>query len=361
MGYKKQHTPAPKRRRTRSGAKRYSIWIAISIALVALLAYLGYRVYTVYHAPAGNAQEMVYLYVRPNSTLSDVLGQLQTRLRPRHPRLLNYLVDHERLAEKLRPGRYAITPQMTTSDVVNLLASGQETPVRLKMRYVRTEEELKKVFTSSLMLKVEELDQLLSNQVYLDSLGYDRESFRSIFMVGEYEVSWHVSARALIDTLLRHHARFWTEERRAKAEALGLTTAQVSALAAIVEEESNKRDEYSRIAGLYINRLKIGMPLQSDPTVKFALGDFSLRRILNVHLQAESPYNTYQNSGLTPGPIRVPRPETLDYVLQAEQHNYLYMVAKEDFSGYHNFASDYNQHLRYARAYQQALNARGIK
>lgn len=361
MSRKPARSSAPKPRAKRSHSIASTLKIAISITLVAFIAYLGYLAYKIYYAPAGNATETVHIYVRPGSTLDDVLGQLQTRLSPRHPRLLRYLAEQERLGEKLRTGRYAITTQMTTADVVQQLASGQETPVRLKIKHVRTEEELKKVFTSSLMLKVEELNQLFSDKDYLDSLGYDRESLRSIFMAGEYEVSWHISARALIDTLLRHHARFWTNERRAKAEALGLTTAQVSALAAIVEEESGKRDEYSRIAGLYINRLKIGMPLQSDPTVKFALGDFSLRRILNVHLQASSPYNTYKNKGLTPGPIRVPRPETLDYILQAEPHNYIYMVAKEDFSGYHHFASDYNQHLRYARAYQQALNARGIK
>lgn len=335
--------------------------LAISVLLMALVIYVGHKAYQIYYAPAGNAKDVVYIYVRPESKLPDVFIQLQNRLSPRHPRLLQYLAEHHQLESKLRTGRYAITPQMTTADVIELLASGQETPVRIKIKHVRSEQELKKVFTSHLMLKVEELDRLLSNRDYLDSLGYDRESFRSIFMAGEYEVSWHVSARDLIDTLLRHHARYWTKERRAKAKSLGLTTAEVSALAAIVEEESSKHDEYSRIAGLYINRLRIGMPLQSDPTVKFALGDFDLRRILKVHLQADSPYNTYRNKGLTPGPIRIPRPETLDHVLQAERHDYIYMVAKEDFSGRHRFASDYSQHLSYARAYQQALNARGIK
>ena len=163
-----------------------------------------------------------------------------------------------------------------------------------------------------------------------------------------------------MDSIRAEHNRYWTPERRAKADKLGLTTAEISTLASIVESESAKTKEYGQIAQLYINRYNKGMLLQSDPTVKFALGDFSIRRILLEHLKADSPYNTYRNKGLPPGPICLPKQATIDSILNAPHHEYIYMCAKEDFSGYHNFAADYATHQSNARRYQEALNKRGI-
>ncbi len=165
----------------------------------------------------------------------------------------------------------------------------------------------------------------------------------------------------MVRRLLDYRNRFWSKERRSKAASLGLTPSQVATIASIVEEETAKADEKPKVARLYLNRLKKGIKLQADPTVKFATGDFTLRRITGKHLAIESPYNTYKVNGLPPGPIRIPAAATIDAVLNAPKHDYIYMCAKEDFSGYHNFASDYATHMANARRYQAELNRRGIR
>ena len=191
--------------------------------------------------------------------------------------------------------------------------------------------------------------------------GYRKEQFPAVFIPDSYEFYWTAGADKVVKTFLSHHDSFWTETRRSQAAQLGLTPADVAVIASIVEEESAKKQEHPIIARLYINRLHKGMPLQADPTVKFAVGDFSLRRIGSKELQKKSPYNTYLNKGLPPGPIRIPEKTTIEAVLTCPKHNYLYMCAKEDFSGYHNFAADYDTHLANARRYQAELNRRGIK
>lgn len=195
----------------------------------------------------------------------------------------------------------------------------------------------------------------------LSARGYSRPEYVAAFLPDTYEMYWTSSPEAIVKRLTGYRDDFWTPERIAKAQELGLTPAQVATLASIVEEESNKADEYPQIARLYINRLNRGMRLQADPTVKFATGDFGLRRVRGNHLAFKSPYNTYLNNGLPPGPIRVAAGSTIDAVLSAPESPYLYMCARSDFSGYHDFASDYQTHRANARRYQQALNARSIK
>jgi UPF0755 protein len=186
------------------------------------------------------------------------------------------------------------------------------------------------------------------------------DTMMSLFIPDTYEVYWNISAPDLLRRMEREHDRFWNAERRAKAEALQMTTEEVATLASIVAEETNDNAEKPTVAGLYINRLRRGMPLQADPTVKFALQNFGLRRVLNEHLMVDSPYNTYRYGGLPPGPIRIATPVDIDAVLNYRRHNYIYMCAKEDFSGSHNFATNLADHNRNARRYQQALNARRI-
>ena len=181
-----------------------------------------------------------------------------------------------------------------------------------------------------------------------------------LFIPETYQVYWDMSAEEFFERMQKEHQKFWNQERLDKATAIGMTPTEVCTLASIVEEETNNNPEKPMVAGLYINRLHTGMPLQADPTIKFALQDFGLRRITNAHLAVESPYNTYLNTGLPPGPIRIPSPIGLDAVLNHTKHNYLYMCAKEDFSGTHNFASNYAEHMKNARKYWNALNERKI-
>ena len=201
----------------------------------------------------------------------------------------------------------------------------------------------------------------LYNPTICETMNLDTANISCLFIPDTYEVYWDISIDELLKRMQKESARFWNDERIAKASALGLTPNEVITLASIIEEETANNSEKPAIAGMYINRLKQNMPLQADPTIKFALKQFELKRIYHNMLTLESPYNTYLNTGLPPGPIRIPSIKGIDAVLNAESHNYLYMCAKEDFSGTHNFARTYNEHLVNAAKYRRALNMRGIK
>lgn len=360
MAHMTKHTRHRRKSRRRRHTKRKQkyLWWSIALSILIVLTYIAYRTYT---KPVGRNKETVYLLVDKTTNLEALKAQIQTKVWPRNTRLLHFMMNQAELQKHLRPGRYAVTPKMTMSDLVKVLVSGTQTPVRLNLSGIRTEQELIETISKHLMMKADEVEGAIKDPELLRTQGLNEENVRSLFFACEYSLLWNITPKGFIDTILLHHNYFWNAERRAKADSLGITTAEVSALAAILESESAKTQEYGNIARLYLNRYRLGMKLQSDPTVKFALGDFSLRRILSVHTKVESPYNTYKYTGLTPGPIRLPRLTSLDYVLNAPEHNFLYMCAKEDFSGYHNFSKDYATHQANARRYQAALDARGIK
>ena len=216
-------------------------------------------------------------------------------------------------------------------------------------------ESLKKLFDST------EVATLLNDTAYIREIGYTKETLPALFIPNTYEVYWDMSAENFMARMQKEHKAYWNEKRMKQAEAIGLTPIEVATLASIVEEETANQAEKPMVAGLYINRLKRGMLLQADPTVKFSLQEFGLKRILFKHLEVDSPYNTYKYAGLPPGPIRVPSYQGLESVLNYTKHNYIYMCAKEDFSGTHNFAVTSAQHAANARKYQQALNRKGIR
>lgn len=255
-------------------------------------------------------------------------------------------------------GAYKVSPGQTALNISRRVALGRQTPVEVRFNGTRTMELLSKRIAAQLQCSPEEFLQACYD--ILPDSGFTREAFPAAFIPDSYEFYWSASAGSVVNRLLDYRNRFWNEERRRKAKALGLTPVQVATIASIVEEETAKNDERPKVARLYLNRVNKGMKLQADPTVKFASGDFSLRRITGKHLAIESPYNTYRVNGLPPGPIRIPAGRTLDAVLDAPRHDYLYMCAKEDFSGYHNFATDYSTHMANARRYQAELNRRKI-
>ena len=211
------------------------------------------------------------------------------------------------------------------------------------------------------MIDSVEIANLLNDADFIQKMGYSKETLPALFIPNTYEVYWNISAEDFMARMQKEHKAYWNEERIQKAQTIGLTPIEVATLASIVEEETANQAEKPMVAGLYINRLKKGMLLQADPTVKFSLQEFGLKRILFKHLEVDSPYNTYKYAGLPPGPIRVPSYQGLESVLNYTQHNYIYMCAKEDFSGTHNFAVTSAQHAANARKYQQALNKRGIR
>lgn len=264
----------------------------------------------------------------------------------------------QRLQEGRLNGAYKITKGMSAMQVARKLVNRQQDPVRLTFRSVRLKEELAGRLARPLMCDSAAVLDAMLDPDFLAEAGADAANIESVFLPDTYEVYWNIAPAELMKRMLREYRKFWNEARLAKAQALQLTPLEVSTLASIAEEETADRQERGVVARLYWNRLQRGMLLQADPTVKYAMGDFALRRILLSHLTVESPYNTYQHPGLPPGPIRVVEKATIDSLLNSQPHNYLYMCAKPDFSGRHNFATNGAEHQANAAAYHRALDAR---
>ena len=262
--------------------------------------------------------------------------------------------------EAVKPGLYTIEPKMSNLQLVRMLRSGQQTPVRVTFNTIRTKEDLAEKISANLEVSKEQFLELLKDSVYIRKYGVEEETVMSLFIPNTYEFWWDTSAEELFERMHKEYQIFWTDARKQKAQDLGLSQQEVSTLASIVQAESQKSDERPKIAGVYLNRLRIGMPLQADPTLVFAAGDFSIKRLTAKQMAIDSPYNTYKYAGLPPGPINLPDINSLDAVLNYEKHSYLYFCAKEDFSGYHSFAVGYDEHLSNARRYQRALNAANI-
>lgn len=259
-----------------------------------------------------------------------------------------------------RHGAYMVDSGMSPLQTHRILTKGGQHPVNLVVNGSRGIDKLTSRVSSSLDFSSDSLKQQLNDAEFLAQYGLKPENALALFIDDTYQVYWNATPKSVVEKIGKNFSKIWTPERLRKAENLGLTPAEVITIASIVDEETNKADEKPQIARLYLNRLKKGMKLQADPTVKFALGDFGLRRIRGEHLKVESPYNTYRINGLPPGPIRTVTVRDIDAVLDAPQHDYLYMCAKDDFSGYHSFAKDFATHQQNARNYQKALNRRNI-
>ena len=261
----------------------------------------------------------------------------------------------------IRIGKYDISGCRTNLDLVRLLRRGQHYPVKFTFNNTRTVDQFVEKVGNKFFFEPEELAALLHDRNYMQKFGLSDTTSVCLFIPNTYEIYYDITAEEFLDRMNGYYQQFWNEQRKAMASEIGLTPVQVATLASIVEEENMRPSEKAIIAGLYINRLNKGMLLQSDPTVKFAIGDFARKRILNADLQIDSPYNTYKYKGLPPGPIRIPEASTMDSVLHYRHHNYLYMCAKEDFSGYHNFTASAAVHAQNAARYRAALNSRNIK
>jgi len=262
-------------------------------------------------------------------------------------------MDYDQL---VKPGLYQLESSMTNIEAVRLLRSGAQIPTRVTFNNIRTLEELAGKITKGIEIDSLSFLARIKQPEIWQKYEFEKEDFISMFIPNTYEVYWTTTTDELLDRMHREYKNFWTASRIAKAKDLGMQPNEVITLASIVNAESQKRDESPTIAGLYLNRLQRGIPLQADPTLVFAHGDFEIRRVLNVHKEIDSPYNTYKYAGLPPGPINLPPVYAIDAVLNPAKHNYIYMCAKEDFSGYHNFTNNLGEHLRNAQRYQAALN-----
>jgi UPF0755 protein len=328
----------------------------VFIVFVLIFLYSGWKIYQFYgyiFRPA--VQKDYVLYVKRGTTFNTVCETLETNQVLGNMKAFRWVAKRKKCGDYIKPGRYHLKEGMNTNEAVNMLRAGLQDPVMVVFNNIRTKEEL-----ASEISRYIEADSLsileLFNPETIGYYGFTPETFSGMFIPNSYEFYWTTSAREFADRMKQEYDRFWNEERMKKAANIGMTPDQVATLASIVQEESNKISEKARVAGVYINRLGKGMLLQADPTVKFAVGDVTLRRILNRHLETISPYNTYLYPGLPPGPITFPEISSLDAVLNFEKHNYLYFCAREDFSGFHNFARTNAEHERNAAKYHAALN-----
>ncbi|MBQ4355138.1 MAG: endolytic transglycosylase MltG [Bacteroidales bacterium] len=312
----------------------------------------------------GNASKDMTLVVAGDSTPEQVMEQMRQANLLEHE--TSFKITCKLLFYKnVKPGKYKFEKGESNFSMVKKLRHGQHYPVKVTFTGARTVPDLlKKLSKYDFYFDWKELERLLSDKDFLDNYAPMGEKLTpqtviAVFRPNTYEFYYDITAKDFFEKIYSYYEKFWTEERQQKAQKIGLTPMQVCVLASIVEEENHKPAEQPRIAGLYMNRLHKGMLLQADPTVIFAVGDFSIRRVLDAHIKKDSPYNTYKYKGLPPGPIRLPSDNAIDAVLNYEHHDYIYMCAKEDFSGAHNFAKTYSEHLQNARRYQKALNARG--
>ena len=276
-------------------------------------------------------------------------------------RFVNDMVSFSFLArlydydKSIKPGRYHLSRNMTNLQAIQLLRAGIQEPVNITFSYLRLIGELGERITKNLSITPDQFYSALNEFIATNDEGFNQDNILCMFIPNTYEVYYNITPDELVQRMNREYHIFWNAERNGKAKSIGLSPIEVSILASIVQAETVKQDEAPKIAGLYLNRLKRDIALQADPTLVYAVGDFSLKRVLNEHKQVDSPYNTYKHTGLTPGPINMPQISSIDAVLNAEYHNYIYMCAKEDFSGYHNFTATLNEHLINARNYQRAL------
>lgn len=300
------------------------------------------------------------IFIKNDRKPQKLFEQLHTAGRINTVFFPTYLAKFKKL-HQLKSGYYFFKKGTSCNAFINTLRAGRQTPLKLTFNNARTLDDFATKIAGQLQMEKTELLHLLNDEKLTKSYGFDKADFIGLFLPNTYEVYYTISPKSFIDRMFKEYQRFWNAERKAKAKKLGYSPKEISILASIVDEETNKNDEKRRIAGVYLNRLKRGMPLQADPTLKFAVGNFSLKRILNIHKEINSPYNTYKYRGLPPSPIRQPSIAGIDAVLNAEKHNYLYFCAKADFSGYHAFAKTLAEHNRNANLYHRELNKRGIR
>lgn len=301
--------------------------------------------------------ETTYLYIRSGATVESLLSSADSLGTVRNMGNLRKAALFEKLEGNVKPGRYRIKQGMGNREIVRMIKYGWQTPLNITISgNIRTKEKLAGALSRKLETDSASVLKMLQNDSLAESMGFRPETFIGMFIPNTYEVFWTVKPMELAARFKKEYDSFWNEERRAKADAAGFSIQQITTLASIVAEETNIKAEYPVIAGVYINRMRAGIPLQADPTVKFALNDPSIKRILYKHLQINSPYNTYKMKGLPPGPITIPPAAAIDGVLSFEKHSYYYFCAKPSLDGSHAFASSLEEHGRNARAYQSAIS-----
>lgn len=334
---------------------KIGLFLTVSILLTTFTFYF-WQIYRSPNLQVGETDKTFALLIPKGSTFESVMDTLQMHKVVNDEVSFRFLAKLMKYPELVKEGRYEIEPRMSNRAALVKLRSGDQDAMTVTFNSMRQKSDLIQRLGSKFAFGPEALAERLNDPEVCQKYGFDTTTIVCLFLPNTYEFFWTIKPDALLERMGTEYKKFWTPERKAKAKALGLSQTQTQILASIVAAETNKLDEQPRVAGVYLNRLKRGIRLEADPTVIFALRDFGIRRLLNRQLTVDSPYNTYRYTGLPPGPINLPAPATIDAVLNAEQHDYLYFVVDARFNGYHTFSKTHAQHLANARLYQQALN-----
>ena len=337
--------------------------ILFAFGLLLLFALAGaYLLYRAVMSP--NVQtpdhKTISLYIPSHADFGQVLDSLYAKHLIVNKKTFEWVARKKDCKNHVHAGHYLIKDGMNNNRLTNVLRGGLQTPINITFNNLRDVDQLAGCIGKLIEADSASISVLLHDKGYVGQLGFNSHTIPALFLPNTYEVYWNMDANAFVSRMFQEYCNFWNETRTAKANALNLTPIEVSTLASIVDKETNKTDEMAKIAGVYLNRLKSGWLLQADPTLVFIVNDPTMRRVLASHKEIESPYNTYKHQGLPPGPICIPSLAAINAVLNAQQHNYYYFCAKEDLSGYHNFAKTLAEHNRNAAKFQNALNSRGI-
>jgi len=337
---------------------KIGILLTFVIVVISTIFYF-YQVFFESNFLVGKA-ESKWLYIPEKGNFASVKDSLEKKDIVHRMMPFAFVARLMGYQNSVKPGAYEISPDENNFSVIRRLRAGRQSPIKLTFNSFRTKRQLCEKLSQKLNMSSADILKKLNTPEFTAQYGLDTANIISLFVPDSYEVYWTISVDDLISKMGKAYSKLWNEDRLEKAKNLSLTPAQVMTVASIVQSETNKVDEMPRVAGVYLNRLAQNMPLQADPTVVFAVGDFSIKRVLSGHKAKDSPYNTYKYGGLPPGPIAIAIRPAIDAVLKPEKHEFLFFCAREDFSGYHNFTKDFNAHLQNARIYQAALNKAGI-
>jgi UPF0755 protein len=333
-------------------ANKNSRILTRSILLMALVA-----LFYLFSSDTSFSENKKFFYIKTNSNLNVVIDNLVAEGIVKNPTIFQWAAKIAGYEKKIRPGKYLIEKGSSIYSIVKKLRRGNQSAINLVINKIRTKEDFAKKIGDNFECDSANFMAILTNQDLLKKYELDSNTVMTAVIPNTYQILWNTSASGILKKLHDQQEIFWNDERRKKAKALNLTPTGAYTLASIVEEETNQEADKGKIASVYLNRLKIGMNLAADPTIKFALKDFSLKRIYFKHLHYPSPYNTYLNAGLPPGPICTPSSKTIDALLNSPSTSYLFFVAKPDLKGFSNFATTYKEHMRFAKQYQLALDS----
>ncbi len=328
----------------------------VPIFLLILFAVAAFIAWRIFGSNTNFSESKKSFYIKTGSSFNDVINELEQQKILKNPGTFKWIAIQLKYNENVKPGKYLIENGASIYKIAKILKSGRQTAVNLVINKLRTKEDLAQKIAASFECDSAAVINLLNNNDSLLKLGLDTNTAMTAIIPNTYSIYWNTPANRIFKKLYSEQEKFWTDERKKKAAALHLSPQQVYILASIVEEESNNQEDKGKIASVYLNRMQNGMRLSADPTVRFALKDFSIKRVYKKYTQIISPYNTYLNAGLPPGPICTPSVKTIDGVLNAPTTNYLYFVAQSNLTGYSNFATTYEEHMVFAKQYQQWLN-----